>query len=107
MRAHLATYASRTEADVVVARLSDAGIAAWALSDSAGGVEPQLDLIRGVRVVCEPERLAEAAEVLGVTPPDPLPPLSPERQQLVRAIGWSLSVVIVLGIVLGVVRALG
>lgn len=80
----LATFSSRMEAEVAVAKLADIGIRAWIQTDSANGFEPQWDFIRGVRVLTQAEDLDEAADVLGVDPPPPLPPLSEEREQLVR-----------------------
>ncbi len=82
----LTTFSSRMEADIVVALLESNGIRAWALTDSAGGFEPQLEFARGVRVVTLEEDLAEAADLLGVIPPEPVPPLSEEREQVVRVV---------------------
>lgn len=59
-----ATYNSRIEADIAVARLTHEGIDAMVVTDSAGGFEPQLDMIRGVRVMVWDEDLASASEVL-------------------------------------------
>lgn len=65
-RVLLVTYGSRTEADVAVAHLRSEGIDAVAVTDSAGGFEPQLDLIRGVRVLVHEEDRGDARDVLGL-----------------------------------------
>lgn len=60
------TYGSRPEADIAVARLLSEGIDAVLVTDSAGGFEPQLDLIRGVRVLVPEADLEDAREILGL-----------------------------------------
>lgn len=65
-RVLVVTYGSKTEADVAVAHLRSEGIDAVAVTDSAGGFEPQLDLIRGVRVLVRNEDAGDAREVLGL-----------------------------------------
>lgn len=82
----LTTFSSRLEADVAVAKLASNGIAAWIQTDSANGFEPQWDFIRGVKVLTQEVDRAEAAEVLGVEPAVPPPPLSDERESLVRVV---------------------
>ena len=82
----LTTFSSRWEADIAVAKLASSGIDAWILTDSANGFEPQLEFIRGVQVLTQQVDLSDAAEVLGVVPPEPLPPLSDERETLVRVV---------------------
>jgi len=82
----LTTFSSRMEADIAVAKLASSGIRAWIQTDSANGFEPQWDFIRGVKVLTQQVDLSEAAEVLGVEPPEPLPPLSEEREMVVRVV---------------------
>jgi hypothetical protein len=82
----LTTFSSRMEADIAVAKLAHSGISAWIQTDSANGFEPQWDFIRGVKVMTQQVDLVEAAEVLGVEPPEPLPPLSEEREAVVRVV---------------------
>lgn len=82
----LTTFSSRMEADVAVAKLASSGIDAWIQTDSANGFEPQWDFIRGVKVLTQQIDIADAAEILGVEPPEPLPPLSDEREMVVRVV---------------------
>lgn len=67
MKRPVAVFSSRTEADIARARLASEGIEAMVVTDSAGGWEPQLDAIRGVRVVVDETDAEEAIEILGVT----------------------------------------
>lgn len=73
-RVLLATYGSRPEAEVVVALLRSEGIEAIVLTDSAGGFEPQLDMIRGVRVLVAEEDLSAAREIVEGIDEDAPPP---------------------------------
>ncbi|HEY5684469.1 MAG TPA: hypothetical protein VIY70_03770 [Acidimicrobiia bacterium] len=82
------TYGTRTEADVAVARLAAEGIPSTTVSDSVGGLEPQLDFLRGVRLVVADRDLLEAAMVLGVDVPEPLPELTHAQQRVVGALQW-------------------
>ncbi len=67
MRRPIAVFSSRTEADIACARLASEGIEAAVVTDSAGGWEPQLDAIRGVRVVVAEIDADEAIEILGMS----------------------------------------
>jgi hypothetical protein len=98
----LTTFSSRMEADVAVAKLASSGIPAWIQTDSANGFEPQWDFVRGVRVLTTEDDLSEAAEILGVEPPEPLAPLSPERESLVRITRNAIFLVAAGGILLAV-----
>lgn len=95
----IATYTTRAEADLVVARLSSEGIVARSVTDSAGGVEPQLEMIRGVRVVVSSHDTDEAARLLGVDPPAPETPLTSGQARLVKVIGWAGVLVAAFGLV--------
>ena len=66
MKRPVAVFSSRTEADIAKARLASEGIDAMVVTDSAGGWEPQLDAIRGVRVVVDEIDADDAIEILGV-----------------------------------------
>lgn len=103
----LTTFSSRLEADVAVAKLASNGIDAWIQTDSANGFEPQLEFIRGVRVLTQEVDLPEAADVLGVEPPEPLVPMSEEREQAVRLVRNGIFLAAAGGIVLAVWQALG
>ena len=103
----LTTYSSRLEADVAVAKLSANGIEAWIQTDSANGFEPQWDWVRGVRVLTTDLDLAEAADILGVDPPEPLPPLSPGREAVVQIVRNGIFAVAGLGIAIALWRMAG
>jgi hypothetical protein len=98
----LTTFSSRMEADIAVAVLESSGIRAWTLTDSADGFAPQLEFARGVNVVTHEDDLAEAADVLGVVPPDPLPPLSEERERMVQVVRNAIFLAAAGGIVMAV-----
>jgi hypothetical protein len=98
----LTTFSSRMEADIAVAVLESSGIRAWTLTDSADGFAPQLEFARGVKVVTHEDDLAEAADVLGVVPPDPLPPLSEERERMVQVVRNAIFLAAAGGIVMAV-----
>jgi hypothetical protein len=51
--------------------------------------------------------LAEAAEILGVEPPEPLPPLSPEREAVVQIVRNGIFAVAGVGIAIALWRMLG
>lgn len=102
----LTTFSSRMEADVAVAKLASAGIEAWTLTDSANSFEPQWDFIRGVRVMTDEVDLAEAADVIGVVPPQPEPPLSEERERTVRVVRNAIFLAAAGGVVLAVWQAI-
>jgi hypothetical protein len=103
----LTTFSSRMEADVAVAKLASNGIAAWTLADSANGIEPQWEFIRGVRVMTDELDLVEAAELIGVVPPEPELPLSEQRERMVRVVRNSILAVAAVGVVLALRDALG
>lgn len=102
----LTTFSSRMEADIAVAKLAASGIEAWIQTDSANGFEPQWDFIRGVRVLTRPADIEDAAEVLGVEPPEPLPPLSEERETIVRVVRNAIFLTAAGGLVLALWQSL-
>ena len=102
----LTTFSSRMEADVAVAKLASNGIVAWTLADSANGIEPQWEFIRGVRVMTDELDLVEAAELIGVVPPEPELPLSEQRERMVRVVRNSIFAVAAVGVALALRDAL-
>lgn len=98
MKQPVAVFSSRTEADIARARLASEGIEATVVTDSAGGWEPQLDAIRGVRVVVDRADLDEAIEILGVTShvADDPPPAYPSWAYVTA--GSIVSILVVIGI---------
>ena len=61
----LAVYNSRTEADLVKARLNSEGIDAVVQSDDLGSTTPTLGMVRGIRVLVREDDRAMAMELLG------------------------------------------
>jgi hypothetical protein len=61
----LAIYNSRTEADLVKARLNSEGIDAVVQSDDLGSTTPTLGMVRGIRVLVREDDRAMAMELLG------------------------------------------
>ena len=55
---------STIEAQLIVGMLESQGLAAAASSDDAGGLEPQLQLTQGVRVLVAPEDAARARQLI-------------------------------------------
>lgn len=55
----IARVTTSTEAELIVGMLKTNGIAAWVSADDAGGLEPELQLTSGVRV------LVPAADAVG------------------------------------------
>ena len=55
---------STIEAQLIVGMLESEGLAAAASSDDAGGLEPQLQLTQGVRVLVAPEDAARARQLI-------------------------------------------
>jgi hypothetical protein len=110
-RVLLVTYGSRTEADVAVARLRSEGIEAVAVTDSAGGFEPQLDMIRGVRVLVPDADAGEARAVLGLSDDGASPPDTASASTVppwARSVAlWLLVLVVVGGIVTAVLDFVG
>ena len=109
----VALVMSTLEADLIAARLRSEGIDAVVLADTAGGAEPQLAAVRGVRVMVRPEDEVAAALVLeDVTPvgddelPDggtwAEPPPAATSSDLLRV----LAVVVIGLIVVGAARLL-
>lgn len=60
----LATYSTVTEAELVKARLDDAGIDAMVQTDDLGSTTPSLGMLRGVLVLVREEDRARAMETL-------------------------------------------
>ncbi len=85
----ISTYASRTEAELVAARLRAEGIEARVIGDSAGGTEPQFDMVRGVRVVVSATDVESAADVLGIDPPAAPGDLTAGQRRLVSFLQWA------------------
>ena len=101
----VAVFASRTEAEIARAHLESVGIESQIVTDSAGGWEPQLDAIRGVRLVVADNEIALAAEILDVPelrPADVAPRVYPEWV-LQSAMGL-IAIVVAAGLFLAVVR---
>ena len=66
----LGTYNTTTEANLVRAKLENAGIAAVVQSDDLGATTPMLGNVRGVQVLVRESDRVEAMEVLErVLPP--------------------------------------
>lgn len=65
-RVKIAVYNTEVEAGMARGRLEEAGIRAMVSSDDCGGMEPQLQWIRGVRLFVNPEDEERAREVLGL-----------------------------------------
>jgi hypothetical protein len=63
----LAVVGSRTEADLIVGLLLSDGLRAAAVTDDAGGQEPQLALQGGVRVLVAASDEAAARRLLAAT----------------------------------------
>jgi len=63
MRRSVATFPTRTEAEVVQGLLASAGIDAWIAADDAGGAFP-FSLSGGAQVLVEENDLEAALEVL-------------------------------------------
>ena len=61
---------STTEARLIVGMLEANGIAARASADDAGGLEPQLQLTGGVRVLVAPEDSDEARRLVAAAGTD-------------------------------------
>lgn len=111
----VALVMSTLEAELIAARLRSEGIDAVVLADTAGGAEPQLAAVRGVRVMVRPEDEVAAALILDeVTPlaegdgreqgddrPDPSPS-GGVSSELLRA----LAIVVIGLIVVGAARLL-
>ena len=55
---------STIEAQLIVGMLESQGLAAATSSDDAGGLEPQLQLTQGVRVLVAPEDAARARQLI-------------------------------------------
>ena len=63
----LAVVGSRAEADLVIGLLVSHGLRAAAVTDDAGGQEPQLQLQGGVRVLVAADDEAAARQLLAAT----------------------------------------
>lgn len=63
-RTTVARFNSRFEAEVVAARLRDAGFDPAVFADDAGGWEPQLAMVATVEVRVPESEVAEAVEFL-------------------------------------------
>lgn len=91
---------------MVVARLASEGIVAHSVTDSAGGVEPQLELIRGVTVLVAEEDLEDAAFILDVDVPAAPVPLTETQETIIRFLQWSALAVSAFGLATVLWRAL-
>ena len=58
------TFADEPSALLAQAALAGSGIAAAVSTDSAGGMEPQLQYARGVRLIVRPEDASRAKQLL-------------------------------------------
>jgi hypothetical protein len=61
---------SAVEAQLILGMLESNGIAAVASADDAGGLEPQLQLTQGVRVLVAPEDEPRARQLIAEADPD-------------------------------------
>ncbi|GEM_PF-669513 len=113
----VALVMSTLEADLIAARLRSEGIDAVVLADTAGGAEPQLAAVRGVRVMVRPEDEVTAAMILeDVVPADDGDPDEPDwstteehdgpppRSPLVSGFGQLLALALAGVLVVGAVR---
>lgn len=110
-RVPVATYTSRTEADVVAARLASEGIAAVVVTDSAGGFEPQLEMVRGVRVLVHESELDYARSVLDLdldsdSDPDLIEEMAPAPAWIQKVV-WFMVAVVLIGVISGLLRWFG
>ncbi|MDH3283773.1 MAG: DUF2007 domain-containing protein [Acidobacteriota bacterium] len=64
----LTTFMNRIEAELVAGKLRDAGIETVLRSDDAGGMEPNLALVRGVWLLVRRRDLERARELLETEP---------------------------------------
>ena len=60
----VATYGTRSEAEMAAELLRGQGIESFLSLDDAGGAYPMLDLVRGVRIRVVPEDETRARELL-------------------------------------------
>jgi hypothetical protein len=60
------TYSNETEAEMDKGRLESAGIPAMIVNDDVGGMHPQLQAGRGVKLYVGPDDVDQAREVLGL-----------------------------------------
>ncbi|HEY2552520.1 MAG TPA: DUF2007 domain-containing protein [Streptosporangiaceae bacterium] len=67
----VAVAGSRLEADLIVGMLRSNGIGATVSADDAGGQEPQLQTIQGVRVLVPPADEAAARQLLAAADESP------------------------------------
>ncbi len=59
-------FSNEPEAELAHSRLQEAGIEAMVTSDDSGGMLPQFQSSRGVKLLVRPEDLDRARELLGV-----------------------------------------
>ena len=59
------TFSNEAEADMAQQMLQNAGVPAFVLKDDAGGMEPQLQLTGGVRLLVGNADAERAREILG------------------------------------------
>jgi hypothetical protein len=82
----IAAYNTRLEADLVVAKLGEAGIDAFIVVDNLGGTFPMMQMVTGGYRVMVPETLAdEATEIALADEEDHMLP-EPRRSALVRVL---------------------
>lgn len=92
METEVARYPSRMEAHVTIALLKSAGIPARLVSDGAGGMEPQFDWVRGVRVMVPSSLVDEARLMLVPDEGEPAPVDPPIRRggRLIPLLLWAV-----------------
>lgn len=105
--AAIAVFGSRTEAEIAKAHLESEGIAARLVTDSAGGMEPQLDAIRGVKLIVADEHVELATEILDVPEyqPDQRVPREYPRWVVRWAVG-AMTLLVAAGLFLTVLQLL-
>lgn len=64
--ATVTVYSNEPEAELARSRLEEAGIVAMVTSDDSGGMLPQFQSARGVKLLVRPEDLRRARDLLDV-----------------------------------------
>ena len=60
----IAEYSSELEAEMAKAQLEAEGISSWILKDDAGGMQPQLQYVEGVKLFVDEKNVEEALGIL-------------------------------------------
>lgn len=100
----VATFASRSAADVACGALAAEGIDADIIADDASGLHPDLALNRGVNVIVSPPDASEARTVLGMDEDTSRSPGAGNHRQFTKLIAGLLAAAVVLVAVVSVVQ---